>query len=122
LGPPKKFTPYYPEILRLLGEEILAVLGQEAWTKSALSKMQLLDSARKESKRLKPIQISKSLEGVSISTQQQITDICFPSAIMLRSTLEDYTLPDRTFVPKAHLVSVSTHAMRDPQVNTDATT
>ncbi|RYN43567.1 hypothetical protein AA0114_g10188 [Alternaria tenuissima] len=62
--------------------------------------MQLLDSARKESKRLKPIQIT----------------------IMLRSTLEDYTLPDRTFVPKAHLVSVSTHAMRDPQVNTDATT
>lgn len=68
---------YYPEILGPLEEEILAVRGQEAWTKSALSKMQLLDSTIKESQRVKPIQISKFMEGVSISTQQQITDM-FP--------------------------------------------
>lgn len=68
---------YYPEILGPLEKEILAVRGQEAWTKSALSKMQLLDSTIKESQRVKPIQISKFMEGVSISTQQQITDM-FP--------------------------------------------
>ncbi|PSN61609.1 cytochrome P450 monooxygenase [Corynespora cassiicola Philippines] len=86
-----------PEIIAPLKEEILGVLGTEGWTKSALFKMKLLDSALKETQRLKPIQL----------------------ASMLRASAEDFTLPDGTFVPRDHVISVSTHAMRDPAVYRD---
>ena len=45
----------HPEIIPDLKEEIVRVLGEEGRIKSALFKMRLLDSAIKESQRLKPV-------------------------------------------------------------------
>ncbi|CAN9384555.1 unnamed protein product [Alternaria alternata] len=61
-------------------------------------------------------------DGSSSWTGSIYAKEAYLAATTPHATLEDYTLPDGTFVPKDHLVSVSTHAMRDPQVNTDATT
>ncbi|PSN72410.1 cytochrome P450 monooxygenase [Corynespora cassiicola Philippines] len=90
----------HPEIIPDLKEEVVRVLGEEGWTKSALFKMRLLDSAIKESQRLKPV----------------------IDPTMLRAPVEDYTLPDGTIILKDYIVAVSTHAMRDPAIYKDPET
>ena len=51
----------HPEILEPLREEISTILKEEGWRKTSLYKMKLLDSVIKESQRMKPIGISKSM-------------------------------------------------------------
>jgi len=44
-----------PEYIQPLREEVIAVLGKEGWKKTSLYNLKLLDSAMKESQRLRPI-------------------------------------------------------------------
>ncbi|KAF2501141.1 putative cytochrome P450 [Lophium mytilinum] len=45
----------FPEYIQPLREEVIAVLGKDGWKKTSLYNMKLLDSAMKESQRLRPI-------------------------------------------------------------------
>jgi cytochrome P450 monooxygenase-1 len=49
-----------PEYVQPLREEVIAVLGKDGWKKTSLYNLKLLDSAMKESQRLRPINDSKS--------------------------------------------------------------
>lgn len=51
---------YYPQIVQPLREEIIQVLGQEGWARTALHKLKLMDSFMKESQRRHPMGTSKS--------------------------------------------------------------
>lgn len=51
---------YYPHIVKPLREEIIQVLGQEGWARTALHKLKLMDSFMKESQRRHPMGTSKS--------------------------------------------------------------
>lgn len=50
----------HPEYMQAVREEIVRILGQEGWKKSALYNMKLLDSVIKETQRIKPIFTGKS--------------------------------------------------------------
>jgi cytochrome P450 len=45
----------HPDLFEPLRREVIAVVGQHGWTKSALHNLKLMDSVLKESQRLKPI-------------------------------------------------------------------
>nr|ACZ63292.1 cytochrome P450 monooxygenase [Fusarium sp. NRRL 36351] len=90
----------HPEIIEPLKKEIREVIKQEGWNTKAVYKMFLLDSALKETQRLRPVQI----------------------ASMMRETLEDITLSDGTFIPKGHQLAVSCHNMRDEKIYPNADT
>ncbi|KAL0932251.1 cytochrome p450 monooxygenase [Colletotrichum truncatum] len=83
-----------PEIIEDLRKEITDVLREGGWKKTSLYSMKLLDSVIKESQRMKPLQL----------------------ASMQRIAVEDVTLSDGTFIPKGQSVSVSSHALFDPNV------
>jgi len=51
----------HPQYLEPLRKEIATCVEEEGWTKQALDKMELLESAMKESQRLDPIVGSKPL-------------------------------------------------------------
>ena len=53
----------HPEILQPLREEIIQSLHNSGWKKTSLNNMELLDSVIKESQRMKPAAISKSLSS-----------------------------------------------------------
>jgi cytochrome P450 len=48
------------DLIHGLREEIIAVLSQDGWKKTALYKLKLMDSMLKESQRLKPMSIGRS--------------------------------------------------------------
>lgn len=54
----------YDGLVEELREEVTTVLKAEGWTKTALQKLKLMDSVMKESQRLKPSQISRSIPCV----------------------------------------------------------
>lgn len=49
----------HPDLVEDIRKEIIEVIGQEGMTKSALQRLYLLDSAMKESQRLRPLGYSK---------------------------------------------------------------
>jgi cytochrome P450 len=53
------------EVIRPLREEIVAVIQEEGWKKTALYKLKLMDSVLKESQRMKPVNISKNFYPLS---------------------------------------------------------
>lgn len=57
---------YYPEIVQPLREEIIQVLGQEGWSRTALHKLKLMDSFMKESQRRHPMGTSECLIAPNI--------------------------------------------------------
>ena len=57
---------YYPHIVKPLREEIIQVLGQEGWSRTALHKLKLMDSFMKESQRRHPMGTSKSWRAPGI--------------------------------------------------------
>ncbi|KAI9159162.1 Cytochrome P450 monooygenase 1 [Paramyrothecium foliicola] len=84
----------HPEAFEPLRNEIKEVISESGWEKTSLHRMKLLDSALKESQRLRPLQI----------------------ASMNRIAMTDTTLSDGTFIPKGHLSCVSSHRLWDPVV------
>ncbi|KAL4744546.1 hypothetical protein BDW72DRAFT_208931 [Aspergillus terricola var. indicus] len=83
-----------------LREEIITVIQQEEWQKSALYKLKLMDSVLKETQRLKP-------GGVTS---------------MRRLATNDVTLSDGTFLSKGTLLSVSCENHWNPQIYSDPET
>lgn len=55
------------ELVQELRDEIVSVISADGWKKTALYKLQLMDSFLKESQRLKPINIGKSTGAPSSS-------------------------------------------------------
>jgi cytochrome P450 len=84
----------HPEVIQPLREEIVAVIQEEGWKKTALYKLKLMDSVLKESQRMKPVNITS----------------------MRRLALEDIKLSDGTLIPKGSSLLVSSHKMWDPDV------
>ncbi|KIW16986.1 hypothetical protein PV08_04177 [Exophiala spinifera] len=86
----------HPECLEPLRKEIISVLrdSEGGWKKTTIYNMKLLDSAMKESQRLKPLTL----------------------CTMRRLVLEDMTLSDGTFLPKGTMLVVSSSQLRDPQI------
>lgn len=50
----------YPEYIRPLRDEVVAIVGTEGWTKAAMGKMWMIDSFLKESQRYNGIGLSAS--------------------------------------------------------------
>ncbi|PVH91565.1 cytochrome P450 monooxygenase-like protein [Periconia macrospinosa] len=86
-----------PDEVRELREEMVRVLKAEGWRKSALFNMKLLDSALKETQRLKP----NDMLG------------------MRRVALKDVTLDENIFVPKGQYTMVDSWPMMDPSIYPD---
>lgn len=57
---------YYPHIVQPLREEIIQVLGQEGWARTALHKLKLMDSFMKESQRRHPMGTSKYFNALGM--------------------------------------------------------
>ncbi|KAJ3940419.1 uncharacterized protein N0V96_009417 [Colletotrichum fioriniae] len=84
-----------PELIEPLRAEIVEVLKAEGWKKSALYNMKLLDSAIKETQRLKPIGM----------------------LLMRRLATEDVILPDDNItIRRGQAVSVDTYSSIDPAI------
>ncbi|KAJ8107121.1 hypothetical protein ONZ43_g6835 [Nemania bipapillata] len=77
----------HPEFMQTVREEIIQVLKAEGWNKTSLYNMKALDSAMKESQRIKPI----FLEA-------------------------DTKLSDGTVLKKGYRVHIDTHRMMDPEI------
>ncbi|KAI1260659.1 cytochrome P450 [Xylariaceae sp. FL1019] len=84
----------HPEIFEPLREEIRGALNEHGWEKTALYKMKLLDSAIKETQRIKPIQMIS----------------------MRRLPLRDITLSDGALLRKDREVVVAANRMWDESV------
>ncbi|KAI6022896.1 hypothetical protein PISMIDRAFT_672792 [Pisolithus microcarpus 441] len=84
----------YPQYVRLLREEVDAIIEEYGWTKEAMAKMWKVDSFLAETERL---------EGFTVSVQ--------------RKAMEDLTLSDGTFIPKGTHIAVPTYIIhRDSTV------
>ncbi|KAL1955895.1 hypothetical protein VTO42DRAFT_7968 [Malbranchea cinnamomea] len=85
------------ELIQELRREVITVLQEEGWKKTALYKLKLMDSTLKESQRLKPI---------AIGTMRRLTE-------------KDITLSDGTVIPKGTALFVPNSKMWDPTVYPD---
>ncbi|KAK7443296.1 hypothetical protein CaCOL14_012230 [Colletotrichum acutatum] len=87
----------HPQLIPVLREEIVTVINQDGWEKTALYKLKLMDSVVKESQRIKP-----------------------PNVVsMNRLALKDVKLPDGSILPAGSKMGVSAHSMWDPSVHPD---
>ncbi|KAL4996586.1 cytochrome P450 [Aspergillus recurvatus] len=85
------------QVVSELREEVITVIQQEGWHKSALHKLKLMDSVLKETQRLKPMGVTS----------------------MRRMATNDITLSDGTFLPKGTSLSVSCENHWNPQIYSD---
>lgn len=85
-------NPHYTEPLR---QEVIKSVRQYGWTKQGLYQMQLLDSAIKESQRLKP--------GSLVTMRRYVT--------------EDIVLSNGLVLKKGTRINVDTSRMRDPSLH-----
>ncbi|KAG6356696.1 hypothetical protein INS49_014570 [Diaporthe citri] len=88
---------YYPQIVQPLREEIIQVLGQEGWSRTALHKLKLLDSFMKESQRRHPMGTTS----------------------MHRHADADIQLSDGSLIRKGTRVMVSASTFMNPEVYPD---
>lgn len=102
----------HPEILQPLREEALSVLRENGWQKASLYKMKLLDSAIKESQRLKPTGIGKRRRWKPLCIL--FINSCIVS--MRRMALENLKLSDGTTIRKNQYLAVSAHNMWNPEI------
>ena len=105
------FLAKNPESIVSLREEIISVLRAEGWSKSALGNMKLLDSALKETLRLKPVAKSK----LRFLAKSLMTDVQF-LVVMRRIALEDFVLPGGLSIRKGESVCVPITNLSDPQI------
>ncbi|CAI7664822.1 unnamed protein product [Penicillium palitans] len=84
-----------PELIQALREEVISVQPQEKWWKnSILGQLRLMDSAVKESQRLKPTE----------------------SILMRRSAMQDITFADGTQIPRGAVLGIPIFNMRNPEI------
>jgi hypothetical protein len=107
-----------PEYLKPLREEVEEATEREGWTKAALDQMCKLDSFVKESQRLRPTSVCKSVLD-SNSKFPLILSLIFEVS-MGRYTLLDFTFLDGTFIPAGTVISVHSDGVHlDPQTYED---
>ncbi len=98
-----------PEILAPLRKEIVDVLQEHGWKKTALYEMKLLDSVIKEGQRSKPSSIGNATPKMPCSPFM-IANTCV-SVTMRRIALDDVKLSDGTVIPKNSQVCVTARRM-----------
>lgn len=104
--------------MKLLREEVEEIIQREGWTKAALDQMSILDSFIKESQRLHPLSISKSMSYIAYS--QKVNTF---SVLMQRKILDDHTFTDGTKVPCGTTVGVATESVHmNDEIYPDAST
>ncbi|EGY14256.1 ent-kaurene oxidase [Verticillium dahliae VdLs.17] len=86
-----------PENIEPLRKEMIEILQVDGWTKNALFKMKLLDSAIKEAQRLKPINMLE----------------------MRRMAVEDVTFPDGTLIRKGAHIAINNTSFSRAEVYED---
>ncbi|KAK2016900.1 cytochrome P450 [Colletotrichum eremochloae] len=84
-----------PDVVGALRDEVKQVIANHGWTRVALAEMRLVDSAIKESQRLKPI----------------------AQTSMHRFVLDDVELSDGTVIRKDSVIGVPVHEMWDSAVH-----
>ncbi|KAK2036539.1 cytochrome P450 [Colletotrichum somersetense] len=82
-----------PDLVDDLRKEIVSVIGDTGWKKTAIFKLRLMDSVLKESQRLKP--------AITMT--------------MCREVLSEYQLSDGTLLPKGALIGISTNGLWDEE-------
>lgn len=102
-----------PEMMEPLREEAVRVLTQHGWQKMALTELRLLDSFFKETQRLKPINMGRSMDFYLTITS--LTKL----ASMHRVAMTDVTLSNGTTIKKGEKMGISSHTMWSPQVYED---
>ncbi|KXN83236.1 Ent-kaurene oxidase [Leucoagaricus sp. SymC.cos] len=91
----------HPEYVEAMREEAETIVTQEGWTKAAMQKMRKIDSFLKESQRLNSA----------------------GSLLMIRKTLQDWTLSGGTLIPAGTFVGIASDAMnKDEEAFPDAHT
>ncbi|ETS84447.1 hypothetical protein PFICI_02472 [Pestalotiopsis fici W106-1] len=83
----------YPEVAEKLRSEVIQVIGEHGWSKTALYKLTLMDSFLKESQRVRPM----SITSMNRYVEQQVT------------------LSDGTVLPKGSRLMIAANFM-DPEV------
>ncbi|KAF9880859.1 cytochrome p450 monooxygenase [Colletotrichum karsti] len=91
------FLANEPDLIEPLREEIIQVLKAEGWKKSALYNMKLMDSAFKETQRMKPNSMFQ----------------------MRRIATKDIKLEDGITIRHGERVVVDASAMKDPKIHQD---
>ncbi|KXG49543.1 Cytochrome P450 [Penicillium griseofulvum] len=84
----------HPELIPVLRDEAQKAVEESGWTTAAVFKMQLLDSAVKETQRLKP--------GSLVNLE--------------RKALQDVVLPKGSIIPRGTNVAVDSSMMWDPAI------
>ncbi|KAJ0283597.1 hypothetical protein COL940_004579 [Colletotrichum noveboracense] len=100
-----------PELLAALRSEMIDVLGKEGWAKTSLYNLKLMDSAMKETQRMKPIQSSESKSFTKPVYLQADNPI---PVSMGRIADADVYLSDGTVIPKGMKVAVANTSRHDP--------
>ncbi|GFF56750.1 hypothetical protein IFM62136_03209 [Aspergillus lentulus] len=90
-----------PDLIAALRQEIISVKPQQnRWKNASLNQLLLMDSAIKESQRLKPTE----------------------SILMRRYAMDDLTLADGTQISKGTVLGIPIFGMRDPKIYVDPDT
>lgn len=106
----------HPDLVDNLRKEIVSVISETGWKKTAMFKLRLMDSVLKESQRLKPAITRKYPRfGVSRQLPLSVTDTALPPVTMCREVLSDCRLSDGTLLPKGAFVGISTNGMSDEE-------
>ncbi|KAI0102283.1 cytochrome P450 monooxygenase [Nemania sp. FL0031] len=83
----------HPESMQAVRDEIVQVLGTDGWKKTSLYNMKVMDSAIKETQRVRPFFLA-----------------------MRRSVEADTVLSDGTILKKGSRLHIDTHRMVDPEI------
>jgi cytochrome P450 len=112
-----------PELIQALREEVISVQPQEkGWNNSILGQLRLMDSAVKESQRLKPTESSMYasiftfvlLSQVVISLYADLFNLKL--VLMRRSAMQDITFADGTQIPRGAVLGIPIFNMRNPEI------
>lgn len=114
------FLANEPELITPLREEIVQVLKAEGWRKTALYNMKLVDSAFKETQRMKPNSMCKLLLHLVGREMQRcrLTDWGLIDQ-MRRMATRDVTLNEGITIRRGERIVVDASAMRDPKIHKD---
>lgn len=107
----------HPDLIPVLRDEAQKAVEESGWTTAGVFKMQLLDSAVKETQRLKPGSLGTCL---LLSTHQYFRDSILTLTVNLeRKALQDVILPNGLIIPRGTNVAVESSMMWDPAIYPD---
>lgn len=99
-----------PEIAGTLREEVQALVEEDGWKTSVISRMHKVDSFLRESLRYNGIASSMSLSLLVLPVRPAVTNASNHSVVLMRKVLKDFHFSDGSFAPAGTIVVAPTHA------------